>query len=100
MTNIDFADGVVKISTKGQAGIDTPYFKFYFGTVTGSVAPYNYDAENDIFKGLTIKINGDIYDIPNYSDLTIGGSGQSNAYDTISYLVSNLSYYTYTNPKY
>lgn len=97
--NIDFGSGTIKITTKGHQSLND-YFKFYYGAIVGSVSPYNYNQELDGFLGLTIKINGDIYDIPDASKLNINGSYPGGAYDCINALVANFNVYTYTNPIY
>lgn len=97
--NIDFLSGTVKVTTKGQES-GTPYFKFYYGFVSGSVSPYNYDPTLDIFAGLIIKINGDIYEVPDSAQFSVNGAFPGGTLSCLNTLVASFNVYTYTNPAY
>ncbi len=95
---INFEGGVIKIMTKG-AVINT-YYKIYYGAIRGAVYPSNYNADLDAFDGLTISINGDVYEIPNAAELQVNDTYPGDVLDCLAALVAQLSIYTYTNPAY
>jgi hypothetical protein len=96
---IDFGSGVIKIFTKGLSSGD-PFYKFYYGAIRGAVYPSNYDAELDLFLGITFSINGDIHEVPDASQLMVNSSYPGGALECMNALVINFNIYTYTNPAY
>ena len=96
---IDFSSGVIKIFTKGVSS-GAPFYKIYYGAISGSVYPSNYNADLDFFEGLVININGDTYDVPSADGLQVNSSYPGGAIECLNALATNFNIYTYTNPLY